>query len=63
MKEHLDLLEVRAVPAMGLGGAASLPVLVEGDGPQRHEDTEEDGSSIVEEDSCLQATREVAFRY
>lgn len=59
--EHLNLLEVRAVPAVGLGDAASLPVLVESDGPQRDEDAEEDSSSVVEEDSCLHATQEVAF--
>lgn len=63
MNEYLNLLKVRAVPAVGLGSAAPLPVLVEGDGPQGDEDAEEDGSSIVEKDSCLHAIRRVAFRY
>lgn len=63
LNEHLNLLEVRTVPAVGLGSTASLPVFVEGDGPQGDEDAEEDSSSIVEEDSCLQAIQEVAFRY
>lgn len=63
LKKHLDLLDIRAVPAVGLGSAASLPVLVEGDGPQGDEGTEEDSSSIVKEDPCLNAPKTVACRY
>ena len=54
---YLDVLEVGAVPAVRQGRAASLPVLQEGDGPQRHEDTEKHGAPVVKQETCLKRIR------
>lgn len=52
--QHLNPLKLRAVPAVSQSGTSPLPVLQEGDGPQRHEDAEEQGSSIIKHQTHLQ---------
>lgn len=55
---HLNVLEFRAVPAVSQSRTTSLPVLQEGDGPQRHEDAQKHGSSIIEQEASLQTQTE-----
>lgn len=50
---HLDVLVVRAAPAVGQRGALALPVLQQQHGPQRHEHAEEHGAAVVEEPAGL----------
>lgn len=52
---HLDVLVVRAAPAVGQRGALALPVLQQQHGPQRHEHAEEHGAAVVEEPAGLRA--------
>lgn len=42
-------MEVHAVPVVSQCGHLPLPVLQEGDGPEGHEDTEEDGPRVVKQ--------------
>lgn len=54
VRRNLNVLELGAVPAVSQSCTTSLPVLQEGDGPQRYEDTEKHCSSIIKQDTCLQ---------
>lgn len=50
-------MEVHAVPVVSQRGHLPLPVLQEGDGPEGHEDAEEDGARVVEQVAHLPAGR------
>lgn len=60
-RQYLNVLEFGAVPAVSQSCAASLPVLVEGDGPQRYENAQKHCSSIIKQDARLQK-QEVGFK-
>lgn len=61
-ESHLNVLKVRAVPAVRQSRTCPLPVLQEGDGPQRHEDTEEHCSSVIKQQSHLQTQNQLTAR-
>lgn len=52
---HLNVLKLRAVPAMCQGCVCPLPELQEQHCPQGHEDAEEDGPTVVKEPARLWA--------
>lgn len=51
-------MEVHAVPVVSQRGHLPLPVLQEGDGPEGHEDAEEDGAWVVEQVAHLPTGRD-----
>lgn len=51
---YLNVLVVRAVPAVGQRGVFPLPVLQKQHRPQCHEQTEEDSAAVVEEPPSLE---------
>lgn len=59
MKGLRDLLfvELHAVPVMSQGHHLSLPVFQETDGPEGHENAEEDSPWVVKQVSQLQGQR------
>lgn len=57
----LFFVEVHAVPVMSQRGHLSLPVLQEGNGPEGHEDTEEDGARVVKQVAQLPHTQHIPF--
>lgn len=58
-ERHLNVLEVWTVPAVRQSCTTSLPVLQEGDSPQRHEDTEKHRPSIIKQETHLHRDRQV----
>ena len=47
----LLFMVVHAVPVMGQSGVLAFPVFQEGDGPQGHEDAEEDRARVFTGDA------------
>lgn len=54
---NLLLVELHAVPVMSQGDHLPLPVFQEADGPEGHENAEEDRSRVVKQVSQLQRPR------